>query len=205
MIVSCGDSFFYGSDLKDSDHAWPALIAQDLEHDYRCFAEPGVGNLRILQQIIQAQSIYGTQAIYAINWSWIDRFDYVSIKDDTWHTIRPSLDDSVYDDLYYKHFHSELADKFRNLVCVSQACDLLTGHQYVMTYMDPLMLDQQWHAPDYVQILQKKIQPYLNNFNGKTFLQWSRDNAFPESDRWHPLESAHRAAADYWTRKFQSL
>ena len=43
------------------------------------------------------------------------------------------------------------------------------------------------------------------NFNGKTFLQWSRDNAFPESDRWHPLESAHRAAADYWTRKFQSL
>jgi hypothetical protein len=203
MIVSCGDSFFYGSDLQDTTQTWPSLIANKLGHDYQCLAQPGVGNLRILQQIIEAQAQHGTNAVYAINWTWIDRYDYVSTQDETWHTIRPALDDSPHDDLYYRHFHSELADKFRNLVVVSQACDLLVGHKFVMTYMDPLLLDQQWHAPNYVQILQQKIHNHLNDFGGMTFLEWSRNNHFPESAHWHPLEQAHTEAAKYWMEKYQ--
>lgn len=205
MIVSCGDSFFYGSDLQNPNLTWPSLVAQTLEHDYHCLAQAGVGNLRILQQIIQAQSLYGSSAIYLINWTWIDRFDYVASGDNQWHTIRPALDDGKYDDLYYRHFHGELSDKFRNLVCIAQACDLLQGHRFVMTYMDRLLVDQRWHAPDYVKILQNKISGNLRDFDGKSFLEWSRDLGFPESDRWHPLEQAHRAAADHWTPKVSVL
>jgi len=203
MIVSCGDSFFYGIDLSNTNQTWPALIAERLGHDYQCYAQPGVGNLRILQQIIQAQSQHGTNAVYAINWTWIDRYDYVSIQDESWHTIRPALDDGPNDELYYRHFHSELADKFRNLVVISQACELLAGHRFIMTYMDPLLLDQKWHAPDYVQILQQKIRPHLNDFNGLTFLEWSRANHFPESAHWHPLEKAHIEAAKLWIGRYQ--
>lgn len=203
MIVSCGDSFFYGSDLSSTNLTWPAQIADQLGRDYECHAQPGVGNLRILQQIIEAQAQHGANAVYAINWTWIDRYDYVSTLDETWHTIRPALDDGPNDDLYYRHFHSELADKFRNLVVVSQACDLLAGHKFVMTYMDPLLLDQQWHAPNYVQILQQKIRPHLNDFGGMTFLEWSRANHFPESAHWHPLEQAHTEAAKLWMEQYQ--
>lgn len=203
MIVSCGDSFFYGSDLSDPKSTWPALIAQQLGRDYQCRAQPGVGNLRILQQIIEAQAQHGTNAVYAINWTWIDRYDYVSVEDEQWHTIRPALDDGPHDELYYRHFHSELADKFRNLVVISQACDLLAGHQYIMTYMDRLLLDQQWHAPDYVRILQEKIRNHLSDFDGQTFLEWSRANHYPESAAWHPLEPAHEQAANYWIGRYQ--
>ena len=203
MIVSCGDSFFYGSDLQNTNNTWPALIAQKLGHDYQSYAQPGVGNLRILQQIIQAQAQHGTNAVYAINWTWIDRYDYVSILDETWHTIRPALDDGPNDGLYYRHFHSELAENFLNLLVIAQACELLKDNKVIMTYMYHLFLDQQWHAPNYVQILQEKIRPHLNDFGGMTFLEWSRANHFPESAHWHPLEQAHEQAANHWIGQYQ--
>lgn len=205
IIASCGDSFFYGSDLKSTEETWPCKIAQYLNVDFQCFAQPGVGNLHILQQIITAQQTYGQDAIYAINWTWIDRFDYVSIVDEKWHTVRPSLDDQIRDPLYYKYFHSELADKFKNLIYISQAIELLQGHRYIMTYMDHLMFDQQWHAPDYIQTLQRRVSPHLKSFNGQTFLEWSRAKQYPESPAWHPLEQAHKAAAIWWQDEFRNL
>ena len=198
MIVSCGDSFFYGSDLQDTRNTWPSLIAKYLGRDYQCLAQPGVGNLQILKQILEAQSQFGNSAVYLINWTWIDRFDYVNTEDEQWHTVRPSLDDATRDPAYYRFFHSELADKFTNLVYISQAIQALQQHRYIMTYMDPLLFDTQWHAPVYVQTLQQQIKPHLKSFDGHTFLEWSRSQRFPESDRWHPLEPAHEAAAEHW-------
>jgi hypothetical protein len=198
MIVSCGDSFFYGSDLQDPKQSWPGLIAKKLGHDYHCLAQPGVGNLNILKQVLEAKEQFGDTAILLINWTWIDRFDYVSTEDEQWHTVRPSLDDPVRDPAYYRLFHSERADKFTNLVYISQAIQALRGCRYLMTYMDHLLFDTQWHAPDYVKVLQNQVKPYLKTFDGQTFLEWSRAQGYPESHHWHPLEPAHIAAADYW-------
>jgi hypothetical protein len=197
-IVSCGDSFFYGSDLQDLNKTWPAVIAERLDHDYVCYAAPGVGNSQILQQIIQAYHDHGDTAIYLVNWTWIDRFDYVSIEDEKWHTVRPGLDNPQLDEFYYRNFHSELADKFHSLVYVSQAQEILKNSRYIMTYMDHLLLDQRWHAPDYVTYLQCQVQNNLKNFDGKNFLDWSRANGYAISKRWHPLEQAHAHAAEYW-------
>jgi len=197
-IVSCGDSFFYGSDLQDLNKTWPAVIAERLGHDYVCYAAPGIGNSQILQQIIQAYHDHGDTAIYLVNWTWIDRFDYVSIEDEKWHTVRPGLDNPQLDEFYYRNFHSELADKFHSLVYVSQAQEILKNSRYIMTYMDHLLLDQRWHAPDYVTYLQCQVQNNLKNFDGKNFLDWSRANGYAISKRWHPLEQAHAHAAEYW-------
>jgi hypothetical protein len=198
MIVSCGDSFFYGSDLPNTNLTWPSLIAKQLGHDYHCSARAGVGNLQILNQILEAKEQFGQSAIYLINWTWIDRFDYISTEDEQWHTVRPSLDDPIRDPAYYRLFHSEHADKFTNLVYISQAIQALQGHRYIMTYMDQLLLDTQWHAPLYIQTLQQQVQTHLKTFNGQTFLEWSRAQGYPESNRWHPLEQAHAHAAEHW-------
>jgi hypothetical protein len=205
MIVSCGDSFFYGSDLKDSNQTWPSLIAQTLGHDYQCFAQAGVGNLQILKQILEAQQQFGDSAIYLINWTWIDRFDYVSTEDESWHTVRPSQDDSMRDPVYYRFFHSELADKFTSLVYVLQAIQALQSHRYIMTYMDHLLLDTQWHCPSYIQSLQEKVQTHLKSFDGQTFLEWCRTHGYPESNGWHPLEQAHASAAEHWLPQVRIL
>ena len=204
-IVSCGDSFFYGTDLQNRTNTWPSLIAYQIGAEYQCYAQPGVGNNRILQQVIQAHHDFGDEIIYLINWSWIDRFDYVSTDDDQWHTSRPGFEDSHRDEIYFRNFHSELADKFNSLVCVSQSQQLLKNSRYVMTYMDHLLLDQKWHAPEYVVYLQRLVIDRLENFGEKNFLQWSRDNGYPISDILHPLETAHRNAAEYWLPRVRSL
>ena len=205
IIASCGDSFFYGSDLRDPDQTWPSLIAAGMGTTHQCFAEAGVGNSQILQQIIRAYHKLGDTAVYLINWTWIDRFDYVSTDDESWHTVRPSLDDSRRDGFYYRNFHSELSDKFHNLVYISQAQEILKHCRYIMTYMDDLLLDRRWHVPDYVEFLQDRVAPGLSNFGTQNFLDWSRDQGFPISDRWHPLEEAHAHAAAYWLPKVKLL
>jgi len=197
-LVACGDSFLYGSDLARTDQTWPSIIAQQLELEYHCRARPGVGNAQILQQILSAQAEFGKRAVYIINWTWIDRFDYVDTQDETWHTTRPVLDDAERDPVYYRYFHSELADKFHNLVYINTAQQLLEGHDSIMTYMDYLLLDQNYHAPDYIRTLQQQVQPGLENFDNMNFLDWSRAQGFPVSDRWHPLEQAHQEAAARW-------
>jgi len=205
-IVSCGDSFFYGSDLKDPAHTWPALIACDLQKSYQCYAQGGVGNLHILWQIIMARARYEKNAVYLINWTWIDRFDYeYRIIDNSWHTVRPSLDETEHDHLYYKHFHNQVVDQFRNLIYVSQAIELLAGHRYIMTYMDPLLLDTGYNIPFFIRVIRDRVKDKLATFQGQTFLEWSKSNHHAVSEHWHPLESAHAAAKDYWLEKVKQL
>ena len=69
-----------------------------------------------------------------------------------------------------------------------------------MTYMDSILFENirpEWHQPDAVIYLQQQIRPYMHEFDGKNFLDWSRDQSYEISDLWHPLEKAHAAAANY--------
>ena len=68
--------------------------------------------------------------------------------------------------------------------------------------MDELLFDQQWHTTAAVTDLQEYIKPQMTTFENKTFLDWSRDNGYPETAAWHPLDEAHRAAADYIIKVF---
>jgi hypothetical protein len=76
------------------------------------------------------------------------------------------------------------------------------GIPFIMTHMDDLMFDQQWHSNGATRDLQAYIKPYIKTFEGKTFLDWSRENGYPESALWHPLDEAHRAAGDYMIKVF---
>jgi hypothetical protein len=71
-----------------------------------------------------------------------------------------------------------------------------------MTYMDELLFDQTWHTTPAVLDLQEYVKPYMTQFEGQTFLNWSRSKGYPESARWHPLEAAHSAAADVIIQAF---
>jgi hypothetical protein len=73
---------------------------------------------------------------------------------------------------------------------------------FVMTYMDQLMYNQQWHTTPAVKTLQEHTQPHMTQFDGQNFLEWSRQHKFAISDAWHPLEQAHRVAADYMIKIF---
>lgn len=206
MLKSFGCSFIFGSDLpddgRDGPHAiyskltWPALIAKKLDMDYVCYAKPGSGNMRILERVL-SHAASNEKDLFVIGWSWIDRFDYTTTQD-SWQTILP-VDTTNQADFYYRHLHSQYRDKLMTLICIRTAIDVLNQKKipFIMTYMDELMFETEWHTTPAVTDLQQQIRGYMSTFDGKTFLDWSRSHDYPVSKTLHPLEAAHKAGAKY--------
>ena len=212
-LKSFGCSFIYGVDLDDiivnnlrigySNKTWPALYAKELNYTYQCYAHPGVGNLRIAEQVLN-QAADTDPALYVIGWTWIDRFDYTKdvhnnlVIDSKWQTILPVNEDELAK-TYYRDIHSEYRDKLTTLINIKLVIDTLKQKNlsFIMTCMDDLTFDTRWHSSPAVKELQKYISPYMTQFKEKSFLEWSRNHGYPESPHWHPLEQAHAAAAKY--------
>ena len=212
-LKSFGCSFIFGSELQDhvqnqpddlpSCLTWPAHLAQHLDMQYTCYARPGAGNLQILENILNQSVASNPNDLFVIGWSWIDRFDIYDydydpkIKITPWNSVLPT-DTSDAAKVYYRDLHSEYRDKLTCLCYIKLAIDTLRQKQipFVMTYIDELLFDQRWHITPAVDDLQQYIKPHMTTFDGLTFLEWSRKNGYPETAQWHPLETAHRAAAD---------
>jgi len=202
-LNSFGCSFIYGTELADcsesaSQLTWPAKLAQHLNYDYKCHAQGGSGNLQILERVLNQASFSDSSDLFVIGWTWIDRFDYCSGSHNHWKTIRPGDTDGVSRN-YYKDLHSEYRDKFTSLCYIQLAIDTLQQRNipFIITCMDYLLFDQRWHTSPSVLDLQSYIRPFITDFEGLSFLDWSRQYDYPETAAWHPLEAAHRAAGDY--------
>ena len=209
-LKSFGCSFIFGTDLSDdgsdrdyegySHNTWPALLAKKLGYEYACYARPGSGNLRILETIL-SQSTVDQNNLYVIGWSWIERFDYIGTAT-PYNPLGSSTIVPVHDtekaDFYYRNLHSQFRDKLTTLSYIKLAVDTLKQKNipFIMTYMDELIFDNKWHTTSAVDNIQDYIRPYMNTFQGKNFVKWSKDQNFDISKSLHPLEAAHQAAAD---------
>jgi hypothetical protein len=222
-IVGFGDSFMFGHELQDNhtgSKAWPALAAKKLEADYETMAVAGCGNDHIARQIytyFSNNSADNTLAV--INWTWMNRWDFYIVEHETWITLGPTcvperLKDLVDQtqaqdmiDFYKQRANSSLLwNKFRNLQTIYAVQNYLKlrNIRNIQTYMDYELFDQQCHAPDYVKELQNLVNPNMQNFHGKNFLDWSRDRGYPVTEPgWHPLEPAHQAACELWIDQYQ--
>ena len=211
-LKSYGCSFVYGSDLSDtsdqqikpSQLTWPALVARDLEMEYKCYAHPGVGNNYIAQQVV---SNADPDSLNVIVWTWIDRWEFFDIADNHWTTVRPTgTEDHPLADIYYKHLQSELQDKWQSLNYIYSTHEYLRKHNipFVSHIMDELLLDLTHHAPSYVATLQDDIRECILRFpTFTTFLAWSKLNDFDISERLHPLEEAHAGAKEIWLETYK--
>jgi hypothetical protein len=201
ILKSFGCSFIFGSELHDdgpSQYTWPALWAKHLKLDYQCFAQPGSGNTRITEQILN-QIKTGDPALYVIGWTWIERFDFVSRSADSWNTITAWSTDSVAKN-YYRDIHSQYYDKLQSLIQINLVLQQLIRHKckFYMTFMDDLIFETEYHCSPTMILLQQQLRPFLHNFQGRNFLDWSKDNGFAISSHGkHPLEQAHQAAFEY--------
>jgi hypothetical protein len=210
-----GCSFIYGSELQligknnigDSllHASWPALIAEHYGVEFENHAWPGAGNLRVLEQIL-TQAELADCDFFIINWSWIDRYDFIEPSNDRWATLRPNEDTELHK-TYYKNFYNQYHSMLTNSSYISTAINILNSKNipFCMTLMDNTLfdpIDPGWQDPYALRILQKSIKPYITWFDNMDFLSWSQKNNFPISQSLHPLESAHQAAADYMIKLF---
>ena len=219
-LMSFGCSFIYGSDLDDCKHVgidispsmktWPALIAAQLGWKYVCRAHGGSGNLCILDRIIKSIKSDGPY-FCCINWSYTDRFDYsdpnggpTGIND--WKSLTPQSHDLA-GEIYYRDLHSEYRDKLSSLIYIKTAIDFLKSNKcpFIMTFMDPLILDKKFHINYGIEQLQDSVCQYLYDFEEMNFLDWSRYHGYKISPQNHPLEEAHRSAADYMLPRIDAI
>jgi hypothetical protein len=215
-LKSFGCSFTYGSELHDCDipelgssqSTWPALLAQKLNYCYECYAYPGIGNLQIMKSVLEQCSLRDP-AVFVVNWTWSDRFDFIDPATEYWHTLRPD-GTTEYHRLYYKYFYSQYHTMLTNASYIKTTIDILTarGVKFIMTLMDTTLFDEvdpSWQDPRSISLLQKEIKPYIVEFDNDTFLNWSKKKRFPISETLHPLEAAHQAAFELLRPNFDAI
>ena len=218
QLKSFGCSFIHGTELADqtfvggrdmpSKLTWPAHLARHLGRSYLGFSHGGSGNLQILYRVLDQLANSDSSDLFVIGWTWIERFDYYvdnhgDLTVDPWNTIRPTDQDAVAQ-VYYRDLHSEFRDKLVSLTSIKLAIDTLQQRNipFVMTSLDELLFDQRWHTSPAVLDLQAYIRPFITDFDGGSFLEWTKSNGYPIGPGGHPLEAAHRAAADYMINVF---
>jgi hypothetical protein len=216
-IKSFGCSFISGVDLGDYDpdpklnfpysqRTWPALIAQRLGLAYTSISRGGAGNLAIMHWLL---SNIEPDDIAIINWTYVDRFDYVN-TDEVWRSLLPNQA-SEHNEFYYRYVQSQVRDQLNSLGIIAASINYLDTQQipYVMTYMDQLLTDRDrspYHSRQSLDRLQAMVEPSLDTFEGTDFVTWSRREGFAISDPGgHPLEAAHQAAADLFTAQVAGL
>lgn len=204
-LKSFGCSFTYGSDLCDCDgtpfeasqQTWPALLANSLDFKYECYAYPGIGNLQIYQTVLDQVRLKDSD-FFIINWTWLDRFDFIEPVQEHWNTLRPG-ENTAEHQLYYKHFYNQYHTMLTNASYISSTISILTQFnvKFIMTAMDETLFEDinpNWQLPRPIEILQDQIRPCITKFDNKTFLEFSKEKGFPISETLHPLEDAHQAA-----------
>lgn len=224
-LKSFGCSFIYGSELSDevlwdeatrrypkhSKLTWPAQLARHLNYNYLCYAKPGAGNLQIAERVLTHLAT-NEQALFVINWTFIDRFDYIDLNNPyewsggmRWSTLMP-VDETDIAKTYYKQLHSEIRDKLTTLMSIKLVVDTLNQKNcpFIMTYMDDLMFDKRWHTTPAITDMQNYVHPHMTTFDGLTLQQWTKKNGYPITGIGHPLDQAHAAAGQLMIKVFDT-
>ena len=212
-LKSFGCSFIWGSELSDciipghahSELTWPALLSRELNMPYECHAWPGRGNFFIAKQVLD-QLTTTTPELYVINWTWIDRFDFVEIENNnTWQTLRPGQHNHKHGDFYYRNLHSELRDKLHSLQSIKLvALELLAARQpFIMTYMDDLIFDQRWHTTPGMLTQQEFLKPLMLHWPDVNWAQWAVKQGHAITKSNHLLESGHELVFRHVLKRLQ--
>jgi hypothetical protein len=206
-LKSFGCSFIWGSELSDvplsgltsSQLTWTAQLSRELNLQYECHAWPGRGNFWIANQVLD-QLATDDPALYVINWTWIDRFDFINqdYVSQHWETLRPGPENHTHGAFYYRNLQCELSDKLHSLQLIKLVTMelLAAGHPFIMTYMDNLIFDQRWHTTPGMIKQQEFLKPLMlhwktNQPQSMDWLQWAVQQGHSVTANNHLLESGH--------------
>lgn len=222
-LISFGDSFTWGSDMSDtmqfsqfqkeyagtgikyrdiySRSTWQAHVAKYLKLDYKCLAQEGCSNQSIYRRFFESTSLFNPDDVISVNFTWRDRYDFWDDSTNHWNTVRPSgTDDYPLTKLYYKYIHSSKWDQVESLKVINGIIDFLENYnyRYIVTCIDDMIYNDPYHSSlDIIRELQNRYKDKITWFNGMGFHQWAKDNEYPISATWHPLEEAHLAGFEY--------
>ena len=221
-VIAVGDSFTRGDELANcpqqlheylypftySNLTWSALLAEQFNCDYECYALGGIGNQWMSWK---TAGIIASDALIIVNWTWFERFDYVDTKivKNVWTTTHPRHEDKL-NHYFYRNLDSDIWNLHRNLQQMHSTISLLKQNNvdFIMTCLDtdycadfdnfrPPDSNVSRHWKSSIANLQAQVVPHIVNFEGMSFLDWSKHKNYELGPNGHPLEKAHIEAANY--------
>jgi len=181
ITVAGGDSFIWGSELADSlhggtgGHSRNTFAALLAEENYICAAYPGIGNKEIKLKIIDVCQSLAHKSIQP-----------VVLVCWTW----PGRDNIINSDADI----IELQDYLEQ----HNICYLFTCADNCIITDNPKIKWENWFL----------FPPAAEDYNTQTsrgFYQWAIENKYSVGPEFHPLELAHRDAAELIRSKFNEL
>lgn len=181
-IIAAGDSFIWGSELKDSPHGGPdgyskntftALLAKKLNYDYQCVAYPGASNYEITKQI--KNLTLDIHSFVIVSWSW------------------PTRDNKLTSDYEIIETQQYLENHKQGYMFTCADNCVVTNNPKIKWknwFLFPVIPNSGWHT----------------NENSRGFYQWALEHKYElaAKDK-HPLEQAHKDAAELMKDKFYEL
>jgi hypothetical protein len=227
ILVAAGDSFVWGSELKDSPHGGPngyshntftALLSGN--NEYVCAAYPGNANNAISRMAIDALATC-TDTFLIATWTYPQRAEFrfgntwASVN--SWHTTHKEFSES-----YFKYAgnneYYEIYSLLKEVVYLQHYCKInnipylfLTADNHFYqhanytrskdTSLDTLYAQVNW---DNWFWFPAGTDPN-ETLTPRGFYQWAVENKYIVGPQGHPLEKAHQDAAILIKEKFDEL
>lgn len=158
--------------------------AQDLVSFYQAHLEPSY----VWNMFKSLQSIYAVQC-------WLKHRGILNVQ--------TYMDISMIKDVPVNRVEHYGAYKDQSWPDVRTEQDFSKLPSHILDEIDRDFYNQS--TPDYVDVLRKAVEPSLEMFEGKTFLDWSYHKKFPVTNLLHPLTQAHQAASELWHDRYKQL
>ena len=234
IIVAGGDSFVYGSELSNKQSTFTCLLAENYEYKCVAragYSNQSIGRT-VLQEIENSEH---KSLGVIVSWTYPSRyeFNFSFSKETEWQSINPWLVDNFYPNkrehkvLIDKERHNfqyhDFVEVWYKYVGSSEYWETYTSLKEIVQLQNYLNLnkipylftcaDTEWTTTETYNSNDKTIKSLRNQIDltkwfffpdNKGFYQWAVDNKYPIGDT-HPLEEAHRDAAELMKDKFYEL
>lgn len=234
IIVAGGDSFVWGDELagvtylEHSNTVIPALLAKELNLEYRCAARAGNSNDAIARMTMAACEqalLEQTELAVLVMWTFPFRYEFnfnypISSPISPWASLNPNNTKAEIEDFanyFFKHVGSnDIYQNYNTLrsIVVLQAYLKTKNIPYLFTLADNRIFDT------FDDVNLKLLMDIIDQDNWylfppgqganqtetpRGFYQWAVENKYNVGPGHHPLEDAHCDAADLIRSKFNEL
>ena len=229
ILVAGGDSFVWGSELADSPHGgvngysrltYPARLAQQTDMDYICAAYPGNANNAISRMAINACA-NNPQCGLLVTWTYPQRNEFRFIDGwysiNSWHTNHREFSENYFNYVGDSEYY-EIYSLLKEIVFLQYYCERNSIPYLFMTADNHF-----YQHENYIRSHDEDIDNLYNQIDWSSwfwfppgtepnetltprgFYQWAAENKYSMGPQGHPLEDAHRDAAELIKEKFNEL
>ena len=200
MIYAIGDSFTFGDELRDKNHAWPNVLSKMLNIPIVNKGRPATGNLRMVKRAMDA--VFNNAELIIIGWSDVNRIEFAD-------------DDGIYD-LWAARNYRSFMDNFDHrsgIIKYMTAYDVPEYHyarwlRYVILIQNfckfnniPLVMFISCGANESHQQYESKFFHLLNHIDKTQFVDGMHNSVaewcygLPYGSNGHPLQEGHQLIA----------